>query len=267
MSVKLSDVLEPFNGEGDIVEWLKKINLVVKLQKLGDSAAIIPLLLKGNAFAVYDQMLDGDKADAGKIEQALIGSFSLSRFSAYKEFTGRRFSGNEAVDVFVSDLRRLAKLAKMEDEEIVVNAFIVGFDSDISCQLRQFHQKRGVTFNDIIEQSRILVTERNEIVSCVAKKLDPAQCQNWRNDEKNEIRRSQPPICYRCGAKGHISRFCRQPDKNNGAGGGGKIVCFSCREEGHIASVCPRRDFATGVRCQLCSKPGHSAKSCLSENS
>ena len=69
MSLKLTEILELFSGEGDIVEWLKKVKLVVKLQKIGKLNCIVPLLLRGNAFSVYDQMKDENKENEEKLKK------------------------------------------------------------------------------------------------------------------------------------------------------------------------------------------------------
>ena len=51
---RITSVLKPFNGEGDVTAWLSKVELVVKLtKKKTDLAAIIPLYLEGGALAVY----------------------------------------------------------------------------------------------------------------------------------------------------------------------------------------------------------------------
>ena len=51
-----SDSLRPFTGKGDVVMWLNKLKLVVKLQKIEDIATLIPMYLEGNALAVYLEM-------------------------------------------------------------------------------------------------------------------------------------------------------------------------------------------------------------------
>ena len=63
MSLKLSEISEPFSGEVGIEEWLKKVKLVVRLQKIGKLNCIIPLLLRGNAFSAFDQFKAEDKED------------------------------------------------------------------------------------------------------------------------------------------------------------------------------------------------------------
>ena len=81
---------------------VKKVKLVVKLHKLN---CIIPLLLRGNAFSVFDQMKVEDKEDEEKIEEALVNTLSIGRFTAYASFINRKFNLFEPVDVFLSDLK------------------------------------------------------------------------------------------------------------------------------------------------------------------
>ena len=99
-TVKLQDIIRSFNGEGDVVEWLKKIKLVCKMQKIENIASLIPLFLQGSAFSVYEQMDEQDKENEDKIEEALLNAFSIDQFSAYEMFTRRRWKDSESVDVF-----------------------------------------------------------------------------------------------------------------------------------------------------------------------
>ena len=67
MSLKVTNVLNRYRGEGDVSVWLKQAQLAKSLLKLKDLAVVIPLFLDGPAFTVYDQLSDEDKADATKI--------------------------------------------------------------------------------------------------------------------------------------------------------------------------------------------------------
>lgn len=249
MSLKLTEILEPFSGEGDIVEWLKKVKLVVKLQKIGKLNCIVPLLLRGNAFSVYDQMKDEDKENEEKIEEALVNAFSIGRFTAYASFINRRFNLFEPVDVFLSDLKRLASLAKMTNDDVILNAFVCGFDANISCQLRSLQQKNKSDVNELAEQARILVTEMssssNSFVASgktITNISDKSQKQSFK--------------CFRCGRNGHVARFCRNSIQEEGTEKLNKLKCFNCQEEGHLARACPKN------KCQLCNNTGHGAKMC-----
>ena len=78
-----ADMIKPFNGEGDVCAWLKKVHLVAKLTGVQDEACFIPLYLEGGALAVYMEMPDADQMNAGKIEERLKEAFSDSMFVAY----------------------------------------------------------------------------------------------------------------------------------------------------------------------------------------
>jgi len=277
MSLKLTEILEPFTGQGDVVEWLKKVKLVVKLQKIGELNCVIPLLLRGNAFSVFDQLPEASKANAEEIEEALISAFSMGRFTAYGVFISRKFISTEPVDVFLSDLRRLAGLAKIACEETILNAFVCGFDAHISCQLRIFHQKNKGSILDLAEQARVLVSEMNESSACVANPVNvignsgqrKSQCEKCNKLDHTASGSNESSACAvkpaniigssgqrtrqceKCGKLGHTARFCYQNSENFA-----RVRCYNCHEEGHIARNCKR------VRCQLCGKFGHSANKC-----
>ena len=64
MSVKVTcDMIRSFSGEGDVVAWFKKIQLVARLQKITDLASFLPLYLEGEAHALYLEMDSADQLD------------------------------------------------------------------------------------------------------------------------------------------------------------------------------------------------------------
>ena len=106
MSLRVTDVLNKYSGDGDVTVWLKQAHLAKNLLKLKDLAVVIPLFLDGPAFAVYDQLSDPEKQDANKIEVALRAAFAADKFLAYDEFRNRLWRNGETVDVFLADLKR-----------------------------------------------------------------------------------------------------------------------------------------------------------------
>ena len=69
-------------GEGNVVAWLNKLKLVMKLQKIKDLATLIPMNLEGNVLAVYLEMGERDQPDAESIEKRLKTVFSKDSFEA-----------------------------------------------------------------------------------------------------------------------------------------------------------------------------------------
>ena len=45
--------IKPFDGSGDISEWLNKFQLIVKLRSIDNEASILPMFLEGSALSLY----------------------------------------------------------------------------------------------------------------------------------------------------------------------------------------------------------------------
>jgi len=116
--MKANKLISNYVGEGDVVVWLEKFKLVVKLQKIEDAGVIVPLFLEGPAFAVYNQMAEKDKVNFEAIEDVLLDAFALDQFQAYETLIHKKWSG-EPVDVFLADVRRLAKLSRISKEAFI----------------------------------------------------------------------------------------------------------------------------------------------------
>lgn len=119
-STRFSDLIKQYDGSGYFSEWLKKLELVCKLQKVNVFSTVIPLFLSGGAFAVYDGLGEDVKSNYTSLTQALNQAFSANCFQAYEEFISRRLLPGESVDVYASDLKRLAKLV---DFDVSMNRF------------------------------------------------------------------------------------------------------------------------------------------------
>ena len=88
-AVKITDLVRPYNGDGDIVEWLNKFELVAKLKEIKETENIVPLFLEGSAFAIYNELSDSGKKSYEAIKGALVEAFSLNAFQAYEQLTKR----------------------------------------------------------------------------------------------------------------------------------------------------------------------------------
>ena len=60
----LKDLVCKYSGDGDFLQWCKRLELVCKLKKEAELHSILPLFLDGPAFAVYTQ-LDDLRTDVG----------------------------------------------------------------------------------------------------------------------------------------------------------------------------------------------------------
>ena len=124
---KIQDVVRSFDGCGNIETWLKKLKLVAKLKEMEKLEFFLPLFLEGDAFSVYDELSETSKDSSEK-----INAFAQNRYSAYDSFRQRSWTPEEAVDVYMSDLRRLARLSKIESDDVIRCAFICGLPADVS---------------------------------------------------------------------------------------------------------------------------------------
>ena len=102
-------MVKTFNGDGDVTNWLKKAKLVARLKKIVDLATFLPLYLEGPAFEVFDQKIEVDKMDSNKIKCILLSAFAQNIFTAYELFRQRSWMAGEQVDVFLAELRKLAR--------------------------------------------------------------------------------------------------------------------------------------------------------------
>ena len=85
-SIKLSDITYRYEDQsisGEFAEWIGKLELVAKLQKIEDLKLFLPLFLNGEVFAVYKQLPDSDIADYEKLKAGLLLEFEVNCYSAY----------------------------------------------------------------------------------------------------------------------------------------------------------------------------------------
>jgi hypothetical protein len=205
-TVRISDIVEPYGGEGDIVQWLERLTMVVKRLKETALADVLPLYLVGPAYAVYSELPDSDKDDADIIKATLKEAFGLNPFVAYEELTVRKWRRGEAVDVYMAELRRLAKLAEVTDEMVIRRQFIVGLPPVVSRELRAMKDVSSASLSSILSRARALMAEssvsQTTAVFAVAKIDRQQNVISGRKGSDPESRR-----CYRCGGP-HLIRYC-----------------------------------------------------------
>lgn len=224
--IKMHDVVTCYDGSGDVIGWIEKLKLVAKLQGVNDLSDIIPLFLQGQAFSVYQHMSNDDKSNACKVEETLIEAFSINPISAYDLFKQREWEFGESVDGYLSELRRLAKLACIENDQILRCAFISGLPVEVSCQLRTSSEILKSSLPAIVQQARVLMSNRIHASGLVGVK----SFQNSQERKQNKMKNSSKAIiCYKCKGN-HYIKECPQ------------VECFKCHQKGHMANNCLNGD-------------------------
>lgn len=242
-SVKFSELIRQYDGTGDFLEWIQKLELVAKLQKVEGLQQFLPLFLSGGAFAVYQGLSEEDKDDYKAVRRHLISAFSVGPFKAYEDFVARRCAVGEAVDVYLADLTRLALLVSPErNEQWLLSAFVCGLPDDVKAQMQAACSLKTMALPEVVEKARSLVTTKE---SCFASVNGSGGVGGG-------------------GFRGNASVGQRRPGAGGSPGGrDGRISCFSCGGTGHIQRDCPsRKNSAAGRFCYVCGGPGHMAQSC-----
>ena len=253
-TVNVSDMIRPFNGEGDVAAWIKKVKLVTKLKKIPDLASFLPLYLEGDALALYMELDEGEQADAAVVEQKLLEAFSDSGFVAFAKLTHKRWTG-EHVDVYANELRRLGGLAGFKDgslEKLVKLSFINGFPTNISCELQQVSGILDQSMSEILTRARVLTANKSDAVGAVAAnvgvsrtvtpiEMEPRSAREISQSGGTALREEVREFngkCFRCGGP-HMIRFCRERVKT---------ICYNCGKAGHIASRCNQQNQGNSRR-------------------
>ena len=99
----MDKMIEPYDGSGDIQQWIKRMELISKVQKWDDLTAVLPLFLTGAAFAVYEHLEPEEQKDINAIKLALQNAFAMDRYQAYQALIERRWK-NKTVYSYLSDL-------------------------------------------------------------------------------------------------------------------------------------------------------------------
>ena len=217
-------IIPEFDGSQPVLEWLEKVELTCRLRSVTELENVIPLRLTGGAFNVYQQLSAEEKRDPCRIKDALLTAFAADKFTAYDQFISRRLRIGESVDVYLSELKRLALLFGGIPETGLICAFVAGLPDSVRQTLRAGTRIESLTLTEVLGRARALLADDcgTAAVAAQARRTPRAVT----SDQRQRGNRG-PLKCYRCGEEGHIARVCRL------------VVCFRCQQTGHTMAQCP----------------------------
>ena len=134
--------------------------------------SFLPMLLDGDAFSVHDELFGTSKNSSEKIEQALLNAFAQNRYSVYDSFRQRSWTPSEAVDVYISDFVWLLRLSGIESDDVIRCALICVLPADVSSQPRESTTINTMELSSMVEQARVLMSDRLHGVMAVHAKHD-----------------------------------------------------------------------------------------------
>ena len=218
-----------------VAEWLDKVELISELRGLKNLHSIVPLRLTGGAFAVYQQLSTEERNSYDSLKQALISAFAVDRFCAYEQFITRKLRNGEAVDVYLADLRRLARLFGGMPDASLACAFVAGLPEQARRALRAGSRMEAMTISQLLARARaVLVEEADSDVAAGAAHSEHAGAG------------PASVVCHSCGEPNHYARDCLSQRGRRGRGSGATsrsgVRCYRCHRRGHLVATCPGND-------------------------
>uniref|UniRef100_A0A5S6QCD6 CCHC-type domain-containing protein n=1 Tax=Trichuris muris TaxID=70415 RepID=A0A5S6QCD6_TRIMR len=203
------------SAKQSIAEWLEKVELVCKLRGIRDIASVIPLRLTGGAFAVYLQLADEERKNPEKVKCALLAAFAVDSFDAYEEFVARKLEAEEAPDVYLADLRRLASLFGGVSDKALICAFVTGLPGSLRRLLKAGSRMEDLSLSEILSRVRAIVKdERPMSVKDVCFGASDSRVQSRQGMSKRR--------CFACGGLNHFARDCSLRRQGSSVGKKGK---------------------------------------------
>ena len=207
--VRLSEIVSKFDGEGDVAAWIEQLRIAKRIMQLADAdlADLALLALKGKAFAVYQEMPPGKRANFEEIAEALITAFAEDKLSAHEAASERKYVEGEGVDAYLNELKRLGRIAKASKDTILC-WFILGLPTEVADWLRATPKVHSLPQETVLEMARAMVhlaeSKKEALAALVAAKEVVAVAQT--RTKKG---------CFECGQNHFI---CNCPEVKNGIG-------------------------------------------------
>ena len=167
-------------------------------------------------------------------------AFGTDSFIAWKQFVGWRLEPDETVDIYLTNLRRLAVPFDGATDHILECAFLAGFPADVSRLLQASLRLDKLRINELLTRAQNILKNTELVVAAARTTETPFKKQHAAGDSAVP-RPQESPKCYRCGDPNHYSRDC-QSWGNTGSANYQKprerLHCHRCNGLSHIAWNC-----------------------------
>ena len=202
-------IIDPFDGTGDVVAWHTQTTLLCEYRGVSVSE-VIPMRLKGGAFAVWSQLSAADRRSADAVKNALFAAFAMDDYAAHTAFMSRTLQPGESVDVYLASLRRYADLFGGVTDRQLAAAFVNGLPAAVSDSVRAGARAEKLTLASTLARARAMMGA--EQVQAVAAAREERQQQRPQRPTRPRRR------CWTCGALDHLAAACPQrPGNASGA--------------------------------------------------
>lgn len=200
-------LIDTYDGTGDVVEWYTQASLLCEYRGV-PVTDVLPLRLKGGAFAVWSQLPTKDRRSADTVKDALFTAFAMDDCAAYSAFVARTLQPGESVDVFLASLRRYADLFGGASDRQLAAAFVNGLPAAVSDAVRAGARAEKLDLGSVLARARAVLG--NERVQAVAAARGDGH-------RRQPTRSPYPRRCWTCGEVGHLSATC--PRRSGNAAG------------------------------------------------
>lgn len=76
MKMKMSNIINEYDGSGDFAEWVQMLLFVDAIQKIGELENMLMLFLKSGAFSAYHILTSSEKIKQEEINKSLLKMWS-----------------------------------------------------------------------------------------------------------------------------------------------------------------------------------------------
>ncbi|XP_067120962.1 uncharacterized protein [Centruroides vittatus] len=265
VTINYSDIestISKFNAESheNVIRWIEHFENISKLFSLSELQKFIfaKRSLGGNASLFVRTVPEINSWQ--RLKQALIDEFSFEINSAklHEILSKRTMQDSESVQEYYLKMKELCNFGKIDDGALmhyVIKGINDKHENKIilyGCKdLSEFKEKLKVyevIKGDSVKGKGVFdrVKPRHDSYNRNNNTFDrnKPRYENYRsnakyeNANKNNVKQNgyvdnrSNRICYNCGSRNHISKYCIHKDKG--------LKCFQCEAFGHKASECPK---------------------------